>query len=286
MEDYTIVCECEKVRSPVVGGLFYPDTEEEINERLLSFRMEEGKGRAQAILAPHGSWDISGNIAGAAFSAAMGRVENPNGIFPGISRVVILGPVHKHGEEGIFLTDSNYFLTPLGNIPVDGETRDELASCSTCLEINDIPHLTEHSIEVLLPFIKYCFPDAAIVPILMEGTRPALISVLARALRLVLEPVMRESLIVVSCNLAMNSDGKQALQEAEECVRLLRDKDAEAFASGLKNGRISACGGGLIAGLLECGLVSDLAAGVISRPIVTSRDEKNRTVYYGALSYG
>ncbi|MDR1418835.1 MAG: AmmeMemoRadiSam system protein B [Treponema sp.] len=284
MEDYTPVC--EKVRSPVVGGLFYPDNGEETEEQLLRFRMKEGKGLAQAILAPHGSWDISGNIAGAAFSAAMGRAEKAGGNLSGVSRVAILGPIHKAHEEGIFLTDSDCFLTPLGNIPVDREMTDELASCGTRLEINDIPHLAEHSIEVLLPFVKYCFPGAAIIPVLMGGTRPALISVLARALRLVLEPVMDESLIVVSCNLAMNGARELALEEAEECVRLLRGKDAETFGRGLREGRISACGGGLIAALLECGLVSDLAADVISGPIVTSRDEKNRTVYYGALSYG
>jgi AmmeMemoRadiSam system protein B len=284
MEDYTPVS--EKVRSAVVGGLFYPDNEEEAKERLLLFHMEEGKGRARAILAPHGSWDISGGIAGAAFSAAMGRAENSGGKPGGVSRVVILGPVHKTREDGIFLTDSGCFLTPLGNIPVDREMTDELASCGTCLEINDIPHLAEHSIEVLLPFVKYCFPQAAVTPVLMGGTRPSLISALARALRLVLEPVMDESLIAVSCNLAMNIAGVKALEEAEECVRLLCGKDSESFGRGLREGKISACGGGLIAALLESGLVSDLAAGIISGPVVTSRDEKNRVVYYGALSYG
>jgi AmmeMemoRadiSam system protein B len=276
-------CSCavhEKVRSSIVGGLFYPDDEEETRSRLESFNLKRGKGgKARVILAPHGSWDISGSIAGSAFSAASGRGSGE------ISRVVILGPIHNIKEEGLFLTDSDSFFTPLGKIPVDRETRDEFASCSTRFEVNDIPHLIEHSIEVLLPFIDYCFPGAAIVPILLAGTRPNLISVLARSLRLVLEPVMHESLIVVSCNLAMDRDEAKALRQAEECIELLKAKDARTFGSGLVSGRISACGGGLIVSLLESGLEAELEAELISGPIVKSRDEKNRAVCYGAFSY-
>jgi AmmeMemoRadiSam system protein B len=276
MEDFTEIC--EKTRSPIVGGLFYPDTREETEARLASYRMEQGKGSAMVILAPHGSWDISGTIAGEAFSAA-GTERN-------ISRVVILGPIHKNGGDGLFLTDSDCFLTPLGSMRVDGEIRDELASCSTCFEINDIPHLTEHSIEVLLPFIKYRFPRASIVPILMRGTRPSLISALGLSLRLVLEPVLRECLIVISCNFAMDEDDDKAFRQAGDCIRLLLEKNAGDFGKGLGDGMISACGGGLIAGFLESGIASDLQAEVISRPIKKSRDETNRIVYYGALSYG
>jgi AmmeMemoRadiSam system protein B len=276
MEDFTEIC--ERTRSPIVGGLFYPDNREETEERLASFRMEQGKGSALAILAPHGSWDISGNIAGEAFSAT--------GTERSISRVVILGPIHRNGVDGLFLTDSDCYLTPMGSIRVDSGIRDELASCSTCFEINDIPHLTEHSIEVLLPFIKYRFPKASIVPVLMGGTRPSLISALGRSLRLVLEPILKECLIVVSCNFAMDSSRQRAFRQAGDCVRLLLEKSAEDFGKGLRDGKISACGGGLIAGFLESGIASDLEAKVVSRPVEKSKDEKDRIVYYGALSYG
>ncbi|MDR2370011.1 MAG: AmmeMemoRadiSam system protein B [Treponema sp.] len=276
MQDFARIC--ERTRSPVVGGLFYPEAREETEACLASYRMEQGNGGALAILAPHGCWDISGAIAGEAFAAA-GTERN-------ISRVVVLGPIHKNTEDGLFLTDSDCFLTPLGGIRVDGEIRDELASCSTRFEINDIPHLTEHSIEVLLPFIKYRFPGASIVPILMGGTRPSLISALGLSLRLVLEPILRECLIVISCNFAMDKDSNRAFRQAEDCIRLLLEKNAGDFGRGLRDGMISACGGGLIAGFLESGIASDLKAEVVSRPVEKSKDEKDRIVYYGALSYG
>jgi AmmeMemoRadiSam system protein B len=273
-----------RIRSPIVGGMFYPEDETETIDRLISFGAEKETGsRAAAIIAPHGAWDISGSIAGAAFSAAAGR--SGAGEKGGISRAVILGTVHDKNENGIFLSESDFFQTPLGNLPVDREFCDELLSCNTLFELNDIPHLREHSIEVLLPFIKYYFPQASIVPILMGNSRQILISTLARALELVFEPVMEDTLVVVSCNLSMNNDENLARIQAEECVRLLLEKKTAEFSAGIQNGRISACGGALAATLLESGLVNRLEASFASGGLIHAKGEENKTVYYGAISY-
>jgi AmmeMemoRadiSam system protein B len=282
MED--LISLAERVRSPMVGGMFYPEDETETIDRLTAFSVErETGGCAAAIIAPHGAWDISGRIAGAAFSAAAGRYgPEQNG---GISQVVILGTVHDKKEDGIFLSESDAFQTPLGYLPVNREFCDDLLSCNTLFELNDIPHLKEHSIEVLLPFIKYCFPYVSIVPILMGNSRPILISTLARALRLVFEPVMEDTLLVVSCNLSMNNNEELARIQAEDCVRLLMRKKSTEFSAGIRNGRISACGGALAASLLESGLVDRLEASFMPGTLIRAKGEENKTVYYGAISY-
>ncbi|GHU15216.1 hypothetical protein FACS1894163_01160 [Spirochaetia bacterium] len=268
----------EKIRSPVVGDMFYPEDRAGIEARFRAWGLEKGTGgRAAVIIAPHGAWGISGRIAAEAFSAAAGRND--------LSRVFILGPVHNDTEEGIFLSDSDFFETPLGPLPVDHEMGNELASCSTLFEVNDIPHLHEHSIEVLLPFIKYCFPHASIVPILMGGVRPPLVGALARALEIAAAPIMEKSLCVVSCNVAMNTNKETARAQAEECVKLLLGKDAAAFCAGLNEGRLTSCGGGLAASLLESGLAADREAHLVSRPLISARGEEDKTVYYGALAY-
>jgi AmmeMemoRadiSam system protein B len=268
----------EKVRFPVVGDLFYPGDRAGIEAQFRALGLERlAGGHAAAIIAPHGAWEISGRLAAAAFSAAGGRQDS-------LSQVFILGPIHGQGE-GIFLSDSDWFDTPLGPIKVDRETGNDLASCSTLFEVNDIPHLREHSIEVLLPFIKYCFPHASIVPILMGTLRRPLIDALARALKIVAGPVMGKSLCVVSCNVSVHSSGETARAQAEECVRLLMKKDADAFCAGLSGGQLSACGGALAASLLESGLLAGREAHLFSNPLGSARNEENKTVYYGALSY-
>jgi AmmeMemoRadiSam system protein B len=269
----------ERIRFPVVGDLFYPEKRDEAEPQLAACMKGWEEGQARVIIAPHGAWDISGRIAGAAFAAAAGTRRSPP-----VSRVAVLGIIHQE-EEGLFLSDSDFFQTPLGNIPVARIFCEELASCSTLFEINDIPHLREHSIEVLLPFIKYCFPDAAIVPVLMGNCRQRLISALARSLRIVFEPVMKDTLLVLSCNLSMNTDEERARLQAEECVRLLTEKDSTRFAGEIRNGGISACGKGPAASLLESGLVNNMRGRLVSGPLIRAKGEENKTVYYGALAY-
>ncbi|MDR2185036.1 MAG: AmmeMemoRadiSam system protein B [Treponema sp.] len=271
----------EKVRSPVVAGLFYPEERNDAAAALCSYGLEHGVGgRAKALIAPHGAWEFSGSIAAAAFAAAAGRA-----VMGGVSRVAILGPGHHYAEEGLFLSDSGCFDTPLGRLPVDRRLCSGLASCSTLFEYNDIPHLDESSIEVLLPFIRFCFPGAAIIPVLMCGSQPRLISALARAMKIAFEPELEELLLVVSSNLSVDRDEETALARAQRCRRLLEAGDRDRFGRGIADGSISACGAPLIAALLESGLYEGAAARSLREPLVMAKAERGNTTYYGAIAF-
>jgi AmmeMemoRadiSam system protein B len=278
-----------KGRSPVVSGLFYPEDRAGTNALLCSYGLLGGiGGAAAAIVAPHGAWNISGAIAGTAFSAAAGRIHRGSPAQKpgrGLSRVLILGCLHEPEEDGIFLSDSHYFDTPLGSLPVDRRLAAELASCNTLFEINDIPHLREHTIEVLLPFVKFCFPDVKIIPLLLGSSRPALISALARALFIVMKPRMDDTLFVVSANLSKNTNEKKAQDQAEECVRLLEKNQPGAFRAALEDARINPCGGGALLALLESGLLAGKPGKLVSGPLVKAKGEEDKTVYYGSLSF-
>ncbi|MDR2747952.1 MAG: AmmeMemoRadiSam system protein B [Treponema sp.] len=273
----------EKVRSPVVAGLFYPEEKQAAESQLRSLGVKKGSGtNALAIVAPHAAWDLSGKVAAAAFSPAPGMGEPRN---EHVTRVVILGPIHAFGEEGVFFTDSGFFKTPLGRIPVDMELNEELASCSTYFEINDIPHLKEHSVEVLLPFVKFCFPQASIVPILIGGIKPSRISALARALRIVLEPLMENTLLVMSTGLSKSHDEKTAIAQAGEFTRLLREKDQETLTAEIYDRRLSACGGALTAAVLQSGLLNNTRTSVVPDIPVIARGDEGQIVCYGVVYF-
>jgi len=207
----------------------------------------------------------------------MGRSES-------INRVVILGPIHDEREDGLFLSNSHSFNTPLGNILVDQEITEELETCGSFFEIDDIPHLGEHSIEILLPFVKYCFPNASIVPILMGQPSARYIKDLAITLKTVITPVLDETLIVVSCNLSSNNDKTTARLLAEECLRLFSEKNAPALASAVLDGRINACGGGLVVGLIESGLLDGKRSFNCAANMASAESAEN-TVFYSAVSF-
>jgi AmmeMemoRadiSam system protein B len=202
-----------------------------------------------------------------------------------VSTVVILGTIHHAAAPGIYFSDSSFFTTPLGRLRVNQDICESLASCSTLFEINDIPHLQETSVETLLPMVKRCFPAATIVPILMKGAQPRLISALARALRVIMEPVMATTLLVVSSNVSVHADEQAAREGAETCVRLLVEQKTPSFLAGLYDGRISSCGGALIAALLESGLVADKSAYLTSSPLTSARGERGDTSYYAGIAF-
>lgn len=185
----------------------------------------------------------------------------------------------------MFLSNSHSFFTPLGNIPVDRTISEELEFQSSFFEINDIPHLGEHSIEILLPFVKYCFPNASIVPILMGQPKAQYIYDLANALKTVITPVLDETLIIVSCNLSCDADQKTARQLAEECFRLFSEKNAAALSTAVLDGKLNACGGALVAGLFESGLLSKTQNCSAAGDLISAVSAENSTVFYSEFSY-
>jgi len=268
-----------RVRSPVCAGIFYPDDKKEMLEYLESFGFEEGKGgHAQAIIAPHAAWSYSGTLIAGAFSSVMGRSSR-------VKKIVILGPIHDKREKGIFLSNSYSFFTPLGNIHVDKEITEELEFHGKFFEINDIPHLSEHSIEILLPFIKFCFPDASIVPVLMGQPEACHILDLAHALKTAISPVLSETLIIVSCNLSCDADKANARILAEQTVSLFTEKNPRNLSSAVLNGRLNACGGALVAALFESGLLDKTHTCSVADNLVSAVGAENDTVFYSEFAY-
>jgi AmmeMemoRadiSam system protein B len=117
----------------------------------------------------------------------------------------------------------------------------------------------------------------------MGGSRPSLISTLARALNLVLKNRMTRTLLAVSTNLSANRDPEKARAEADEIIGVLKNKDPQGFLALLREGRVSACGGPILAGLLESGLLGGRTLRV--GPRCDGLGEADETVCYGALSF-
>lgn len=286
----------EKRRSPIVSGIFYPDSGERIRSQLSSWGLADGSKEqlpvssrrnaepvfvsgGKIILAPHGAWNLTGNIAAAAFAAVQktaGKTGKP------VRRVLLLAAAHHFSEDGIYLSDSASFETPLGDLQVDMKFNRELENCSGLIRTNDIPHLLEHSLEVLLPMVKYCFPKVKIVPILMRGRNSGLMSALAGALKTALGKHLGESLVVLSSNISCHAAKAAARSMAEQFQTLLLEMDTAAYLDRLEASGISACGGALAGALLQSGLLKGRNFSALC-PMVHGIGEKGEYFYYSAL---
>jgi AmmeMemoRadiSam system protein B len=86
---------------------------------------------------------------------------------------VIFGAVHQWpGESAVYARGA--WATPLGNIAIDEELAARILGGSEGLATdNSAAHDGEHAIEVQLPFVKYLFPQAKIVPIAVRPDEKA-----------------------------------------------------------------------------------------------------------------
>ncbi len=119
-----------------------------------------------ALVVPHAGYMFSGATAAYAYNAALKRKPK---------RIFLLGPSHHVGFRGAALPASDNFATPLGDLKVDKELVEELKTYQM-FSVQQEVHRVEHSLELQLPFIKHCFGDIKIVPIVigqLEGADEA-----------------------------------------------------------------------------------------------------------------
>ncbi len=264
-----------KIREPIVEGLFYPDTGDALRKDIETFTAASGepRGKAFGIAAPHAAYEKAGPLIASAFLSAAERK---------IKRAVMLGPVHRDFTDEIILPESSWFRTPLGNVRVDEESVETLLSCGTMFVRNDIPHLEEHCIEVLLPFVQFHFPEAEIVPVLVGRDSKAAVKALEKALFIAFGEVFAETLFVVSTNFSGGGDIGAGKAEADEIVAAALRGDAEALTAGKTSRKYDACGVGCLAALLALHPAGKVR--LLGRGSSVSDPERMRGVEYAAIS--
>ncbi len=176
-------------RPPAVAGLFYPSDPTELTETVddLLAAAPEPTEYVRAIIAPHAGYIYSGPTAAFAHRA----------LDPKTRRVLILGPTHRVGIEGMALTGADYQGTPLGLVPTDPELTATLESLPDVITA-PIVHAQEHSLEVHLPFLqRHLEPGFTVVPIAVGHASPESV---ARVIEAAL--ALPDTAVVVSSDLS------------------------------------------------------------------------------------
>ncbi len=99
-----------------MAGSWYPGDREELAELVdgLLARAKPpalaGKGPVRALISPHAGFRFSGAAAADGFRLLKGQQ---------ICRVVVLGPAHRGGFNGLSIAEVTHYATPLGDIPLD-----------------------------------------------------------------------------------------------------------------------------------------------------------------------
>jgi AmmeMemoRadiSam system protein B/AmmeMemoRadiSam system protein A len=259
------------VRPPAVAGTFYPAAAGELARdvgALLARAADAARGEPvpKAIITPHAGYIYSGPVAAAVYA----RLAPARAI---ITRVVLLGPVHRVPVRGLALPGAKILATPLGNIEVDAAAVAALRALPQ-VTVSAAAHAQEHSLEVQLPFLQTMLDHFSVVPLAVGDAT-------AGEVAQVLDTLWggAETLIVISSDLShyLNYGDAQAVDRvtAQAILDLRADIAHE-----------QACGGTPVNGLLQTARKRGLVPQLIDlRNSGDTAGDRNRVVGYGAFAF-
>jgi AmmeMemoRadiSam system protein B len=261
----------KQVRPPAVAGLFYPASESELR-RAVERHLEEAAAAEtppappEAIIAPHAGYVYSGPVAGTAFKTLAQRPAPPR-------RVILLGPAHRVPVRGLALPEVRAFLTPLGEVPVDGDLAAAVADLPQVV-VSDVPHAEEHSLEGEPPFLELLCEDLAVLPLVVGSCS-------AEEVAEVLERAWEgdDTVVVISSDLSHYLPYEAARRMDNETAREIVDLEGPIRHE-------QACGATPVNGLLLAARRRGLEARLLDlRNSGDTAGDKSRVVGYGAFSF-
>ena len=151
--------------------------------------------------------------------------------------ILLIGPNHyRQGIQPISLS-SLPWRTPFGPLGTD---RSFIARIQTRLGLPEDPDAFsgEHSLGVLIPFIKFYFPDSKIVPVLLKPdlSEPMLEGLGDQLFEFLSEP---SHIIILSMDFSHDSTAETADaadQAAQEVITFLQDDQASSLQVDCRNG--------------------------------------------------
>ena len=244
------------VRQPSLAGMWYAGRAEALLRDLEDcFRHRLGPGeqppqppmrppgprRTIGLVSPHAGMQYSGPCAAHGYLAAAKE---------GVPEViVVVGPNHGRLNRMNAVQTSGAWATPIGNATIhEAVARQTMEACDF-LEDSALAHDEENSIELQVPFLRYCFgDDLRWVPVMMADQSLATSRRLGEALAAALKGL--DAVIVASSDLTHEFAGGDAKRDDPKVIEPIVALDAEGMESARRRHNVSMCGYGPIAAML------------------------------------
>lgn len=218
-------------RTMSVAGSFYPASSQEITEMIKHFNtLLESHPEAlkkfdalsgSAVIVPHAGWIYSGFTANIAFRVLTNTHPKT---------IIVIGPSHRVGFEGVSISDMKTYQTPLGDLSIDHELVQTLRHHFSLPCFPQAHH--EHSTEVQMPFIKHYMSEVKIVELVYAYAESAQI---APIIDYVLN--LPDTAVVISTDLSHYYSLDQAKKLDSICLEAIRTKNIQELHQGCE-----ACG--------------------------------------------
>lgn len=277
-------------RPPAVAGMFYPDNPRELRNLIdQSFRdtrfgpgkppPSSGKRRIYGVVSPHAGYVYSGSVAANTFF----EVSSLD-----FTDVIMVGPNHYGIGKGVAVMRRGIWETPLGEIEVNSQLAEEIASRSASVDFSDSSHSKDHCLEVQIPFIQFIQKPVRIVPIVLIMQDIDTAFDLGKAIAdTVAERGIDNTLLLASSDLTHYEPNEEAHRKDNELIQAMLSLDVYRFYSILERLNVSACGYGAIASIMVAAKSLGATRGELLR-YATSGDvtgDKGAVVGYSSIVF-
>ncbi|MCG6912498.1 AmmeMemoRadiSam system protein B [bacterium BMS3Abin03] len=233
----------ESIRAPQVAGYFYPADSEKLQKEInllldISKPVKKIKN-IFGIISPHAGYPYSGKTAAHVYNLVKGKKYK---------RVVIISPSHSEYFPGTSVYDGDAYQTPLGNLEVDKEFREQLTEGSRTIYKGIEGHRKEHALEVQLPFVQSVLTEFKIVPVVMGDQGKLFVDELAERLAKILDD---ETLIIASSDMSHFHSKIEADKLDSIVEKRINSFDFERLQKDLDLRNTEACGGGPIVVMMK-----------------------------------
>jgi AmmeMemoRadiSam system protein B len=155
--------------------------------------------------------------------------------------VVFLGPNHTGYGSALGLMREGDWQTPLGNVQIDTAVADEILKETRVVDVDELSHRFEHSIEVQLPFLQFLYGDAfKFVPICFQMQDYQSAVEVGRALVEALDA--KNVVVIASSDMTHYEPAKVASAKDHAALKFVLEGDAKGFYETVENQNITACG--------------------------------------------
>jgi AmmeMemoRadiSam system protein B len=239
----------DDIRRAAVAGSWYPASRarlaQEVDEHVAAAFVDESFSCPRAIIAPHAGLMYSGPVAAYVYKLAT-RCRT--------SAVVLVGPSHFVGFEGVSVWPKGAWETPFGPLHVAESLAKSIQAASPAVVVHPSAHGREHSLEMQLPFVGRLLPGVKIVPLVMgyqnRGTAFALAGALVHAVESHGDD--RDGvLLVASSDLSHFEDAPTAARMDAVVMRRVEALDPEGLMDDLEREPRHACGGGPMVSVMK-----------------------------------
>ncbi len=231
-----------------------------------------------AVVSPHAGYIYSGPVAAHSY-LHVSSLRDPD-------LIVLVAPNHYGIGSGVSTFKDGEWETPLGRMRVDPVASKRLVELAGVAAFDPDAQRLEHSLEVQLPFLQKIYGSAVPflpVSLLFQDVETA--SAVSKALVEIVRG--RKAVLIASSDLTHYETAEAAKEKDTALLKRVESMDVQGFYSTLERLRVTACGFGAIATVMEAARQLGLAKGELLK-YASSGDvtgENLQVVGYGALRF-